>query len=84
MDTPVLFIANKEITDDAGSWNTPGRLGGLLDLFRVLKLVDGRFSSDDDVLSKIIKITKETSFKNKEEWRHYAKDLDQKCSCFMK
>ena len=83
METPVVFIANEEITNDAGSWNTPGRLGGLLELFRVLKFTDGRFSSDDDVLSKISKFTNETTFENKNEWRRYAENLDRKCSGFM-
>ena len=84
METPVVFIANKEITDDAGTWNTPGRLGGLLEFFRILKFADGRFSTDDDVLSEVKKITQETSFKNKDDWKDYARELDKKCSAFMK
>ncbi len=83
LNTPVIFIANKEVTSEAGNFNTPGRLGGLLDFFRIINLENGRFFSNDPVLSRIAKITLKTHFKNKEDWKPYAENLVKKCVEFM-
>lgn len=53
MGTPVVFIANEEVTSENGSFNTPGRLDGLLDFFRIMKLSrSGRFSTEDNEFKK--------------------------------
>lgn len=83
LNTPVVFIANEEVTSENGNFNTPGRLGGLIELFRVLSLENGNFSTKDDVLSKINKFYTNTKFKNKEDWKSYAKKLYEKCKSFM-
>ena len=84
LDTPVIFIANEEVVSENGNFNTPGRLGGLLELFRILNLTNGKFSTDDEVLSKYPKITEKTQFPNKQTWKPYADQLDKKCTEFMK
>ena len=84
VETPVLFIANKEVVSESGTFNTPGRLGGLLDFFRVLKLENGKFNTEDSVLKKIKVFTLNTSFENKDNWKPYAEDLSQKALDFMK
>ncbi|MBR0190712.1 MAG: polysaccharide pyruvyl transferase family protein [Thermoguttaceae bacterium] len=84
LDTPVIFIANEEVVSENGNFNTPGRLGGLLELFRILNLTHGKFSTDDEVLSKYPKITEKTQFPNKQTWKPYADQLDKKCTEFMK
>lgn len=82
--TPVIFIADDEVTSEKGTFNVPGRLGGLLDFFRIINFEKGNFTSDDEVLKKIDIIDLSTSFENKNNWRPYAKDLEYKCTEFMK
>ena len=81
--TPVAFIANEEVVSENGSFNTPGRLGGLLELFRVLNLSGGQFSTEDSVFSSISKFTESTLSSNKDDWKKYADNLDKACTRFM-
>ena len=83
MGTPVVFIANEEVISESGSFNTPGRLGGLLELFRVLNISGGRFSTEDSVFASIDKFTEDTRFVNKDDWKKYAEKLDKACTRFM-
>ena len=83
METPVVFIANPEVIAEKGTFNTPGRLGGLVELFRILNLEDGVFATDDEVLRGIEMFTQDTMFNNKENWKPYADRLDQQLSAFM-
>ncbi len=83
MGTPVVFIANEEVVSESGSFNTPGRLGGLLELFRVLNISGGRFSTEDSVFASIDKFTEDTRFVNKDDWKEYAEKLDKACTRFM-
>lgn len=83
MNTPVIFISNEEVTSATGSYNTPGRLGGLIELFRIMNLQDGKFSTNDPVFIKINKFDKNTLFNNKSEWKPYADRLTKQLSAFM-
>lgn len=83
LNTPVLFIDNREVTSDTGKFNTPGRLEGLLEMFRVLTLENGQFTSDDEVISKFEKITENTTWKNKNDWKPYADMLEKTVTKFM-
>ena len=83
METPVVFIANPEVLAERGTFNTPGRLGGLVELFRILNLEDGTFFTDDEVLRGIEMFTWESSFKHKDDWKPYAERLDKQLSAFM-
>lgn len=83
METPVVFVANEEVLSEKGSFNTPGRLGGLVELFRILNLHNGKFETDDDILKHLEKIDLESNFKNKDDWRPYAERLDKQLSFFM-
>lgn len=67
MNTPVIFITNEEVTSATGTYDTPGRLGGLIELFRIMNLQDGKFSTSDPVFAKIVKFNKNTSCKNKSD-----------------
>ena len=82
--TPVIFIADEQITSENGTFNVPGRLGGLLDFFRIMNFDKGKFSSDDEVLKSFETINDNTIFQNKDKWKPYAKALGQKCEEFMK
>lgn len=84
LETPVIFVANEEVVSENGSFNTPGRLGGLLELFRILTLEKGKFISNDPVFSCIKKFSTWTRFKNKTDWKQYAFALDKTCTEFMK
>lgn len=84
MNTPVIFIANKEVVAENGSFNTSGRLGGLIEFFRCLKLDNKVFSTDDNILNKIRKIDCNTYFSNKDDFKPYAIELEKKCTEFMK
>lgn len=81
--TPVVFIANEEVTSESGTFNTPGRLGGLLEFFRVLNLKGRSFSTDDAVFKEIKKFDENTDFENKENWRPFADELAKKAMDFM-
>ena len=83
MQTPVIFIVNEEVTAENGTFNTPGRLGGLLEFFRKLNLIGGKFSTEDEELSKIKIFNEDTSFENKDSWKPYAEALSLKVSEFM-
>ena len=82
--TPVIFVENEKITAENCDFNTPGRLGGLLEFFRTLQINAGGFDTKDSVLASIGKFTKNVTFQNKTEWERYAAELDAKCTEFMK
>ena len=85
VETPVIFIADDEVTSEKGSFNVPGRLGGLLDFFRIMNYDNnGNFTSDDEVLNTIGIFNTNTKFENKENWKLYAIELEQKCEEFMR
>lgn len=84
LNTPVIFIANKEITSEASSFNTPGRLDGIIELFRVMNLEDGRFDTNDEMLTEHKKITADTVIQNKTDWKKYADRLIDMATKFMK
>lgn len=81
--TPVIFIADEEITSEKGSFNVPGRLGGLLDFFRIMNYDKEKFTSDDEVLNNYEIIDSNTKFENKKNWKPFAKELERKCEDFM-
>lgn len=84
MNTPVVFIANEEVTSSTGTYNTPGRLDGLIDFFRIMKLDDkNNFFTDDPVFAKIDKFKISTKFENRMDWKPYADRLSKQLSAFM-
>lgn len=83
LETPVIFIANSEITEENGKFNTPGRLGGLLELFRVMNLEGEVFSSEDKLLNIVTLIGDDFKISNKSDWKKYADELAVKCEEFM-
>ena len=79
MGTPVVFIASPQLD----SFNAPGRLEGLVELFRVLNLENAEFSCDDPVLNSVDLFTLNTTFENKNDWKPFANRLDRQLSAFM-
>lgn len=82
-ETPVVFIANEEVTSENGNFNTPGRLGGLLEFFRVMNIDNHGFTTQDEVFKNIDKFSTSTCFENKNDWKPYAKRLNDMCIDFM-
>ena len=72
METPVVFITNEQVLSEKGNFNTPGRLGGLVELFRTLHLENGHLSSDDPILKALLPISSETEFQNRDDWKALA------------
>lgn len=84
VETPVIFIANDEVISESGKFNTPGRLDGLLELFRVMNIsTNGKFNTADKVLKKIRKFSEETIFQNKQDYKIYAERLSRQLEAFM-
>ena len=82
-ETTSEIVANEEVTSENGNFNTPGRLGGLLELFRVVTITNNKFETNDEVLKKIDKVNEKTCFENKKDWEKLAIDLSEKCIRFM-
>lgn len=83
-ETPVVFVANEQVTSENGSFNTPGRLGGLLEFFRVMSLEGNVFSTADSVLAGFSFFDTTSTFSNKEDWKPYALRLAKQAEDFMK
>lgn len=59
LETPVIFVDSKTL--DSDSYRPSGRLEGLIELFRVLNFSNGKWTSNDDFLSGVIKRNKISS-----------------------
>ena len=84
VETPVIFITNDEITSATGTFNTPGRTDGLIDLLRTINLNNKKLTTEDDILQGFDIIDMEScTFQNKRFWRYYSKELKRKVLNFM-
>ena len=83
LDTPVVFVTEKKVLSEKWDFNTPGRLDGLLNLFRIVSIKENQFYTDDEVLKKILLFDKNTKCENKTEWKEFAEKLKKKCKEFM-
>jgi len=83
METPVVFVADKEVVSQNSTFASPGRLGGLVDLFRTVSFNDGLLETTDDAFLAIKKFEVNSTFKNKDDWRLYADRLKKQLSAFM-
>ena len=86
LDTPVVFVTNKDLESTENRWNTPGRFGGLMQLFRVVCYNSkNRLRTNDRALSEMTKFSGgNVPFVNKDDWREYEAQLHEKCMDFMK
>jgi hypothetical protein len=83
INAPVIFIWNKDLASKTVKINAPGRLGGLLDLFRVMTFEKNRIISDDEELNRMISSKDFSNFKNKSLWCDYANKLIKECENFF-
>lgn len=80
MQTPVVFIENQDVVGQ--NWNG-GRLSGIAEFFRCMKVSISGLAVGDDVLRTIGKITEDTTFENKDTWIPYAKRMEAQCVEFI-
>ena len=78
----MIYIINDYVEKE--KWNT-NRLDGLVNLFRTMRLSHYGLETTDDVLLKMKKIGEKTPlFKNKEDWKPIAAEMEKLCSDFVK
>ena len=68
---------------DSFKFNSPGRFGGIIDFFRIMRIDNYHITSKDEVLSQFNKIGINTSFKNKDNYKLYSKSLKEKIKEFI-
>ena len=83
IETPVIFILNSDMESDSFKFNSPGRFGGIIDFFRIMRIDNYHITSKDEVLSQFNKIGINTSFKNKDNYKLYSKSLKEKIKEFI-
>lgn len=83
LNTPVIFILNSNMESTSVKFNTPGRFGGIVDLFRTIRVEEENLSCVDEQLNKINKIDTDTIFENKREHEKYANLIREKVKAFI-
>lgn len=85
VETPVLFVTSENL--ETGKARSGGRFGGLLDFFHVVRYSNQGLKIESEeikrMISNSVKIGKEFSFKNKENYKSYAKELTEKVCAFV-
>lgn len=84
METPVIFMNSESLNSNKIEFNTPGRLEGIIDFFRTMTIKEFSISTCDEILKAYTKIDTNIVFKNKDNWREYAKRISEICIGFMK
>lgn len=83
LETPVIFMNSERLNSEKVDFNTPGRLDGLTDFFRVMTIKEFGIVTNDDQLKTLNEINLDTKIRNKDDWREYSKMLSDKCTKFM-
>lgn len=83
LETPVLFVMDKTMESDKNMFNAPGRFGGLIDLFHILKYSHDKLLWNDMKLYNKDKIKQSVQFQNKPGWRLYKDQLINLCCRFL-
>lgn len=84
MDTPVVFVWNKDLASKSIKLNAPGRLDGLKDLFRIITFNKGKLYTDDEVIQQFLATKNFSILRNKPLWREYSEKLIKACENFIK
>ena len=84
LKTPVIFVNSDIVDSQSISFNTPGRFGGIIDLFRNMYVNKFEIFTKDEKLRLFKRINKKTKFENKDDWEMYAIDLNNRCKYFVK
>lgn len=84
LDTPVIFVWNEDLASKTVKLNAPGRLDGLVDLFRVMSFINNKITTDDVEIKNLLASKDIANFKNKSDWRNYSESLAIMCEDFIK
>ncbi len=83
VETPVIFMLNELMESKKNLVGSPGRYGGLMDLFHVAVYKENAIVTEDDEINKMGKITLSSQFNNKPNWRELANKLIVQCEAFV-
>lgn len=81
IETPVLFITSENLESDKRPIRSPGRFGGLINLFRVITFSNGKLYGDDSLVER--KFDNDFSFENKTDYIELKKRLEAICKQFV-
>ena len=81
--TPVIFTLNELMESKKNLIGSPGRYGGLVDLFHVVNYNNDKVTTDDSDLINKGKLGVNLNFSNKPEWRRIANILIKQCEEFI-
>jgi hypothetical protein len=82
--TPVIFTLNEKMESKKNLIGSPGRYGGLIDLFHVVNYCNDNVSTKEADLLKEKKLTLHTKFYNKPQWKEIADGLISQCESFVR
>lgn len=84
VSTPVIFTLNEQMESKKNLIGSPGRYGGLIELFHVVNYKNDKITTDEADLLAERKITLHTTFENKPKWKEIADRLIIQCEHFVK
>ncbi len=83
LETPVIFVSSNSMERNFRPTRPSGRLGGLIDLFKNMYVVNGKIVPDVRDFRLKSKIGLDFSFKNKPDYLKYKELLENKCESFV-
>lgn len=81
--TPVLFTLNDQMESKKNLIGSPGRYGGLIDLFHIVTYKGDKVTTKETDLPYGKKLGIQTTFVNKPQWRGIADSLIKQCENFV-
>lgn len=82
--TPIIFTLNEKMESKKNLIGSPGRYGGLIDLFHVVNYVKDKVTTNEKDLMNENKLTMHSTFENKPQWKEIANRLISQCEQFVK
>lgn len=83
LETPVIFVLNKDMESEHNMFNAPNRFGGLIDFFRVMMYNQNKLYSEDEEIKRYNTISMKTILSNKNGWKKYYDSLVDECFKFL-
>lgn len=83
LETPILFVLNKEMESKENMFNAPGRFGGLINFFNLIIFKNYRLFASEKLNIKG-RINMSTMTTNSTEWQTYRDKLISMCQKFVK
>lgn len=83
LETPVVFVSSNNMERKIRPTRPSGRLGGLIDLFKNMYVVDGRLVPDLHDFHRKTRIGMNFEFENKKDFEKYKEVLERECKKFV-